>query len=78
MSKTSIGILFIIVGWIYGSLAIEKINFYTIGYLLENGWLKKPPEQHAEKELLGSKAQIIIFASILNIVGIYILWNRNL
>jgi hypothetical protein len=78
MNKTTIGILFMLTGWIYGSLAIEKINYLTIGYLLKNGWIKQPSQQKTNKELLGSKTQIIIFAFILNAVGIFILLNRNI
>lgn len=78
MSKTTIGILFILTGCVYGSLAFEKVNSATIGYLLENGWLKKPKEQKTENELFGPKAQIIIFAIILNMIGIYILRNKDI
>lgn len=77
MNKTNIGLLFIGIGIAYGSLGFEKINSLTIGYLLKNQWIKLPPTQNNEKELFGSKAQIILFSLILNLIGIYILWNKN-
>ena len=77
MSKTTIGLIFIIFGCAYGSLAVQKINSATLGYLLTNGWIKPPKTESGEQTLLGSKGQIILFALILNAIGIFILWNRN-
>ena len=76
MSKTLIGILFILAGLAYGSLANDLVYAKTLGYLIENGWIKPPPfEKVKESQVLGRKTTIIIFSSILIIIGIFILWK---
>jgi len=77
MNKTFIGILFILAGLIYGSTTIDKVNDLTIGWLIKNGWLNKPPAKPESKNELSPKVTIIIFSLILIIIGIFILWNRT-
>jgi hypothetical protein len=78
MSKTLIGILFIIVGLAYGSMAIDVVYNFTLGYLIENSWLKPPAPDKLEKNLLGRKPTILFYSLGLIIIGIYILWNRKI
>ena len=78
MSKPMIGLLLILAGVCYGSLAVEGVYDRTVGFLLKNGWLKMPPSQKIPRSLFGPKFQIIIYAAILIIIGLYILWNRNI
>lgn len=78
MSKTIIGLLFILAGAAYGSLALDGIYSRTLGYLVNHEWLKPPAPGKVEKNVLGRKPTILIYAAILIGIGIYILWNRNL
>jgi len=74
MTKTTIGLLFIACGLIYGSLAQNKVYHATLGWLLKNGWIK-PPTTNLGKSLMGTKATIYLFATILILLGIFILWK---
>jgi hypothetical protein len=78
MSKITIGLLFISIGLLYGSLAFDPVYDKTLGYLVKEGWIKLP-EQAKQKagSLLGRKPTIILYSLGLIIIGIYILWNRN-
>jgi hypothetical protein len=79
MSKISIGILFIIAGLAYGSMAIDSVYKKTLGYLIENKWVT--PLKGAEeinKNALGRKGTIILYSLILIIIGMYSIWNRNI
>lgn len=79
MSKTLIGLIFIAVGIIYGCLAIDGFYNITLGWLLEHRWVKQaPPAGKSDlKTLLGRKPTILIYASVLIIIGLFILWNRS-
>ena len=77
MNKTLIGLIFILAGLAYGSLAWEKATQATVGFLLKNGWLKAPDQGKISRGIFGPKFQILIYAGILIIIGLYILWNRN-
>lgn len=77
MNKTLIGILFIVAGLLYGSLAFDVVNNLTLGYLVKNGWLKPPVPGKMGPQLLGSKGTILLYSFILIIFGVFILWNRN-
>lgn len=77
MNKTLIGLIFIVSGLAYGSLALEKVNQATVGFLLKNGWLKAPNQEKISRGIFGPKFQILVYAGILIIIGMYILWNRN-
>lgn len=78
MSKTLIGLLFIFFGILYGSMSIDIIYQKTLGWLLENDWLKPPTQDTTNKNALGRKPTIILYSFALIFLGIYILWNRNL
>lgn len=78
MSKTLIGLLFILAGVAYGSLAIDDIYNHTLGWLVAHEWIKPPiPNKNSLSSVLGRKPTILLYASILIILGLFILWNRN-
>lgn len=80
MDKVYIGLLFIFAGLCYGSLAIDEIYDHTVGYLIKNDWIKPPvPEKSKDTivNLLGPKQTILLYATILIIIGLFIIWNRN-
>lgn len=78
MSKTLIGLLFILAGVAYGSLAIDDIYNHTLGWLVQHEWIKPPvPGKNSLSSVLGRKPTILLYASILIILGLFILWNRN-
>lgn len=78
MNKTLIGLLFIIIGLAYGSMAIDTVYNLTLGFLIANGWIKLPVPEKLEKNLLGRKPTILFYSLGLIIIGIYILWNRGI
>ncbi len=78
MNKSIIGLLLILAGVAYGSLAIDDVYNHTLGYLVQNGWLKPPSPKQMGKNILGRKPTILIYSLVLIAIGIYILWNRNL
>lgn len=77
MSKTLIGLLFILAGIIFGSLAIDRFYNSTLGWLVEHEWLK-PPVQDKDSltVILGRKPTILLYALGLIIIGIFILWKQ--
>ena len=77
MSKTTIGILFILAGLAYGSLTLDGIYNITLGYLVKYNWIKPPPPEKPSKEALGRKSTIIFYSLILIAIGIFLLWNRQ-
>lgn len=78
MSKTTLGLLFILTGVIYGSLAIDDIYNRTLGWLVENKWVKPPvPGKQDMPNILGRKPTILIYSFGLIIIGLFIIWNRN-
>lgn len=78
MSKTLIGLLFILAGVCYGSFGIDDVYNHTLGWLVEHEWVK-PPVQNKDSLVfvLGRKPTILLYASILIIIGLFLLWNRN-
>ncbi|MEK7162219.1 MAG: hypothetical protein AAB729_06040 [Patescibacteria group bacterium] len=78
MSKTLLGLLFILAGVIYGSLAIDDIYNRTLGWLVENKWVKPPiPGKKDITNILGRKPTILLYSFGLIIIGLFIIWNRN-
>lgn len=79
MSKTLLGLLFILAGLLFGSLAIDAVYNGTLGWLVEHDWIKLPPlpAKGDLKAVLGRKAAILVYAGVLVIIGLFILWNRN-
>jgi hypothetical protein len=78
MSKTITGLVFILLGIIYGCLAIDGFYNATLGWLINHDWIKTPPENKKSlNDFLGRKPTILLYASILIIIGLFILWNRN-
>ncbi len=78
MSKTLIGLLFILAGVTYGSLAIDNFYNKTLGWLVENKWIKLPiPGKKEIANILGRKPTIILYSFGLIIIGLFIIWNRN-
>ncbi len=75
MDKNIIGLLFILAGFAYGSLSVDRINDHTVGWLLKNGWIKPPVVTGAEKSLLGRKETIYLYSIILILIGLFILWK---
>jgi hypothetical protein len=78
MNKTIIGLLFILAGVAYGSLAIDDIYSHTLGYLVEHKWIRPPATEKINQTILGRKPTILVYSLISIGIGIYILWNRNL
>jgi len=78
MSKTIIGLIFILIGVCYGSMAIDDIYNHTLGYLIENEWIKPPVIKKVDKGILGRIGTIIIYSLVLIIIGIYLIWNRKI
>ncbi len=78
MNKTLIGLLFILAGVLYGSLAIDDIYNHTLGWLLTNKWVKQPLEESDKglKELLGRKPTILFYSLILIMLGTFIIWKQ--
>jgi hypothetical protein len=78
MNKVLIGLLFILAGLCYGSLAIDDFYNWTLGWLVKNEWIKPPvPDKKSLTSILGRKATILVYAGILIIIGLFVLWNRN-
>jgi len=78
MSKGLIGIIFILLGVAYGSLAADGVYNHTLGWLLAHDWMKQPvPDKKSLSNFLGRKPTILFYASILIIIGLFILWNKN-
>jgi len=78
MSKSLIGLIFMLAGLIYGSLAIDDIYKHTLGWMVEHEWVKAPVSGKNDlRTILGRKPTILLYASILIIIGAFILWNRN-
>ncbi|MBI5530851.1 MAG: hypothetical protein HY918_05170 [Candidatus Doudnabacteria bacterium] len=78
MSKTLIGLLFILAGFLYGSLAIDDIYNRTLGWLIEQKWIKPPiPGKKDLVNVLGRKPTILLYSLALIIIGLFIIWNRN-
>lgn len=77
MSTTMIGLLFILAGVCYGSMAVDNIYNHTLGWLINNDWIAQSTATKAGKPLLGRKPTILLFSFVLIIIGIFILWNRN-
>lgn len=78
MSKTIIGLIFILAGFMYGSLAIDDFYSHTLGWLVQNKWIKPPvPAKTDAVSILGRKPTILIYSFGLIIIGLFILWNRN-
>lgn len=75
MSKFSIGLTFIIVGFLYGSLAVDFIYERTLGFLVEKGFIKLPPSAKGYRPALGRKTTIIFYSLILISLGLFLLWN---
>lgn len=78
MSKTVIGLIFILAGLSYGSLAFDGIYEKTLGWLVKNQWLNPPIPDQVNKNALGRKPTIALYAIGLIIIGLYILWNRQI
>jgi hypothetical protein len=78
MSETTIGYLFIAAGVVYGSLAIDWIYNHTLGLLVNYNFVKTPPKPGKDdlKTIIGRKATILVYASILIIIGLFILWKQ--
>ncbi len=77
MNKLAIGILFILFGSLYGLLAIDSVYRRTLGYLIQHG-LITPPAGKSSSTLFGRKPTIILYSFVFIIIGIFILWNRNI
>lgn len=74
MERHVIGLLFILAGLAYGSLAIDVVYNNTLGWLLENDWIKPPVIGKGEKSLLGRKETIYLYSIILILIGLFILF----
>ncbi|MDE2311847.1 MAG: hypothetical protein KGJ93_02015 [Patescibacteria group bacterium] len=76
MNQTLIGLLFILAGIAYGSLAIDDIYNKTLGWLVANNWVKPSLTQKLDKNSLGRKPTILLYSLGLIIIGVFILWNK--
>ena len=79
MNKTFVGIIFIVAGVVYGSFAADAVYDRTLGLLVKYNWVKPPPAPGKDdlRTVFGRKPTILFYASILIIIGAFILWNRN-
>jgi hypothetical protein len=78
MSKSLIGVLFIVAGVLYGCLAIDGVYGKTLGWLVENQWVKPPAAGKTDfTKILGRKPTILLYSLVLIIIGAFILWNRS-
>lgn len=73
MNNTIIGLLFILAGTAYGSLAFDGIYDATLGWLVKNEWIKPPAPSKLGKSVFGRKPTIILYGLCLIAIGIYIL-----
>lgn len=73
MNSKILGMLFILSGLIYGSLAIDGIFESTLGWMLKNNWIKEPSGGRGIKLLFGRKPTIILYSLCLIAIGIFIL-----
>jgi glucose-6-phosphate-specific signal transduction histidine kinase len=73
MTKSSIGIIFITAGVAYGSLVFAPVYNSTVGFLVNNKWIKPPVPDGHEKDFLGPKLTIVFYSLILIGIGIYML-----
>jgi len=78
MNKTIIGLIVILIGVCYGSLALDGVYGHTLGLLFKYKLIKAPPPSEVPKSIFGPKGQIVLYAAILIIIGLYLLWNRNI
>lgn len=78
MNKVFIGLLFILAGVTYGSLAIDDFYNWTLGWLIKNNWTKPPVmDKKSLASTLGKKPTILLYSAALIIIGLFIIWNRN-
>lgn len=77
MNSTLIGLLFILAGLAYGSLALDGIYNKTLGWLVNNNWLKPPAPSKLGKSIFGRKPTILFYSLVLILIGIYILWKLD-
>ena len=83
MNKTGIGILLIVGGAAYGSLAIDKVNELTLGKLMKYNFLKGPSTADQaeikviEKSPFGRKGTMLSYAAVLIGLGIYLILTPN-
>ena len=79
MNKTWIGLLFIIAGGILASMSVDQVYNVTLGWLVEHEWVSLPPQANKDelKKMFGRKPVILMYAGVLIIIGLFILWNRN-
>lgn len=82
MNKTFLALLIILAGVSYGSLIYEPWYSLVQNYLIKFGLIKKPetPTENAEEqkkqELLGNKAQVVLYSLIMVCIGIWIFIKR--
>ncbi len=77
MNRTLIGLLFLLAGVAYGSMAIDSFYNHTLGWLVANDWISQQTIKKVPKTALGRKPTILLYSLSLIIIGIFILWNRN-
>ena len=77
MNRTIIGLLFVLCGVIYGSMAIDNFYNHTLGWMVANDWISQKTVKKSGKPMLGRKPTILIYSFSLIIIGVFILWNRN-
>ncbi|MBL8030299.1 MAG: hypothetical protein JNN11_03555 [Candidatus Doudnabacteria bacterium] len=78
MDKNIIGILFIFVGVLYGSLAIDSFYEHTLGWLVKHDFIQPPKvfQNRNSQNSLGRKATILMYSIIMIAVGIFILIKK--
>lgn len=78
MSKTIIGLLFMASGLLYSTFAFDSFSAKALRWLTDNGWIKIPKSQEIKNsQLLGPKSTIIFYSGILIIIGLFILFSKN-
>lgn len=79
MDKNIIGLLFILCGVLYGSLALDSFYEHTLGWLVKHDFIETPKifQNKNSKESLGRKATILMYSIIIIAVGIFILIKKQ-
>jgi len=73
MDKNILGLLFILTGLVYGSLALDGIYSLTLGYLVEHNWIRPPAPGKLNKFVFGRKPTILFYSLALIAAGIFII-----
>ena len=78
MQKIKLGLIFICIGLAYGGLIFDRVYKNTLGYLVEHKWIIPPVFKKTSPSILGRKTTILLYSITLIIIGLYLIWNREI